>query len=100
MLVSRATGTYSTAPMAVRAAASVSPTAWCLGTITPWTPNAVGGPQQRPEVPGVLDLVEGEEERGLSPLGGDREQVLQVDVLRGGHPGHDPLVLRRCRRSR
>ena len=35
MLVSRATDTYSTAPMAVLAAASVRPTAWCLGTITP-----------------------------------------------------------------
>ena len=34
-----ATARYSTAPMAARAAASVRPTWWCFGTITPWAPK-------------------------------------------------------------
>ena len=61
--VSRATGTSSAAPMADLAAAPVRPDRVVLGHDHPVNPGGLGRSEHRPEVPGVLDLVERQEER-------------------------------------
>jgi hypothetical protein len=55
--------------------------------MTPWAP--VHGAQ----VPGVLHLVQGEEERWLPPPGRDLEQIAERRIARAGDPGHHPLVV-------
>jgi hypothetical protein len=51
-----------------------------------------GAAGQGAEVVGVLDAVEGEEERWLAPGEGEGQQLGQVDGLDGGHHGQDALV--------
>ena len=64
-----------------------------LGNDHPVHPEGLGRPEERAEVPRVLDLVEGQEERRLPPLGGHAQEVVQVDVLGRGHPGDHALVV-------
>ena len=88
-----ATGRYSRAPAAALTAWPVRPTAWWRSTDHAVDTEGLGGPEEVAEVPGVLDLVQQQQEAGLSPPPGDVQQVLELRVRVGGHPGHDPLVM-------
>jgi hypothetical protein len=66
MLVSRATETYSTAPIAVRRGCIGQPDRVVLGHDHPVNAEGVGRPEERAEVPGVLDLVQ-RQKKGASP---------------------------------
>ena len=68
MLVSRATGHVLDRPHGGPSRGVGQADRVVLGDDHPVNPEGVGGPQQRSEVPGVLDLVEGHEERRLAPL--------------------------------
>src|SRR5262249_9947091 len=55
--------------------------------------EGLGRPQDRPEVAWILNLVEDQVERWLSPFHGLGQQVLDVDVLSRAHPSDDALML-------
>src|SRR5215470_1356175 len=55
--------------------------------------GGLGRPEYRPQVPGVLDLIQREEERGLPPARRDSEQITERGIAGTGHPRHHPLVM-------
>ena len=61
------TGRCSTAPAAALVTAGVTCTARCRGSTTPVDACALGGAQQRAEVAGVGDPVDGDQERRRAP---------------------------------
>ena len=81
------------APTAVLATAPVRPDGVVLGNDDAVNPQGLGRPQQGAEVPRILDLVEGQEERRLTARPGHLQQGIEVDVLGGGDARHHSLML-------
>jgi hypothetical protein len=58
----------------------------------PMHAEGFGGPQQRPQVARILDLIQRDEEGRLPPLLRDRQQRLEIHVGHRRDPGHHALV--------
>src|SRR5206468_9947911 len=59
----------------------------------PVDPERGGGPQQRTEVPGILQLVEREKEGRAAAGPGNREERVEINVLSREYTRHDALML-------
>src|SRR5213594_3943207 len=54
--------------------------------------EGLGGSQDGPEVPGILNLIERQQEGRLAALAGDLEEGVQLEVLARRHARHDALM--------
>ena len=72
---------------------AVRPALRRLGMMTPWAPGALGGPDDRPQVVGVGQLV-ADDDQGRFPLflGSPARMSSTVGVFPNGGHGDNPLM--------